>query len=59
MSEFIKHNFKGATVTIAITGLPIIITGEVINTEEENILGLRLENGNKVFIKSELIAFVF
>lgn len=59
MSEFIRRNFRGTTVTIAVTGLPVTLTGEVISTDQENVLGLRLENGNKVFIKSELIAFVF
>lgn len=59
MNDFIRQNFKGATVTIAVTGLPIILTGEVINSGDPCVLGLRLENGNKVFINAELIAFVF
>jgi len=59
MFEFIKNNFKGATVTLALTGLPITITGEVINLGADNIVGLRLKDGNKVFINADLIAFVF
>lgn len=59
MFEFITQNFRGATVTIGITGLPITVTGEVISTGANNIIGLRLENGNKIFINADLIAFVF
>lgn len=59
MHEFIKQNFKGATVTIGITGLPIIITGEIISSGNEKIIGIRLDGGNKVFISADLIAFVF
>lgn len=59
MFEFIKQNFKGATVTIGITGLPITLTGEIISSGMENIIGIRLEGGNKIFISADLIAFVF
>lgn len=59
MYEFINKNFKGATVTIGITGLPITITGEVINSNSNNIIGIRFEDGNKIFISADLIAFVF
>lgn len=59
MFEFIKTNFKGSTVTLGITGLPITITGEIISSGAENIIGLRLEGGNKIFISADLIAFVF
>lgn len=59
MFEFINKNFNGATVTIGITGLPVVISGEVINSNKEGIIGLRLENGNKIFISAEKIAFVF
>lgn len=59
MNDFIRQNFKGTTLTVAITGLPVTLTGEVINSGDECVLGLRLENGNKVFINAELIAFVF
>lgn len=58
MFEFINKNFSGSTITICITGLPIAITGEVINSGKENIIGLRLEGGQKVYINAELIAFV-
>jgi hypothetical protein len=59
MFDFIKCNFNGAKVTIGITGLPIVITGEIVNSGKENIIGIRLEGGNKIFIAADLIAFVF
>ena len=59
MFNLITENFKGATVTIAVTGLPITLTGEVLGSSQGNIIALRLENGNKVYINAELIAFVF
>ena len=59
MHKLIYENFKGATVTIAVTGLPITLTGEVLGHTCDNIVVLRLEGGNKVYINAELIAFVF
>lgn len=59
MLDFIRQNFTGATVTVAITGLPITLTGEVINSNDCNVLGLRLECGTKVYINANLIALVF
>lgn len=59
MCEFIKQNFKGATVTITISGVPMAITGEVISTGSNDVVGIRLSNGNKVFINCQLIATVF
>ena len=59
MFNLINENFKGVTVTIAVTGLPITLTGEVLGNSQGNVVVLRLENGNKVYINAELIAFVF
>ena len=59
MANFILENFQGATVTLAVTGLPVVITGEVLSNTKENIIGLRLENGNKFYINASLIAFVY
>lgn len=59
MLDFIRQNFIGATVTVAITGLPMTITGEVISSNNCNVLGLRLDCGIKVFINASLIALVF
>lgn len=58
MSNVISTNFRGATITIAITGLPILITGEVIGGNTD-VVGLRLAGGNKVYIKGDLIAFFY
>ncbi|MEG0773520.1 hypothetical protein [Clostridium sp.] len=59
MCEFIRDNYKGATITLAITGLPILITGEVLSTREDRVIGLRLKDGTKIYINAELIAFIF
>jgi hypothetical protein len=59
MANFIRTNFGGTKITLAVTGLPVTITGEVIGNTDNNIVGLRLENGNRVFINADLIAFVF
>jgi hypothetical protein len=59
MSNFIRQNYRGATITLAITGLPVLITGEVISTGDDDTIGLRLENGTKIYINAELIAFIF
>lgn len=58
MSNLISSNFMGSTITIAITGLPILITGEVFGGNS-NAVGLRLEGGNKVYIRGDLIAFFY
>ena len=58
MADLIVRNFKGTTITLALTGLPILITGEVIEGST-NIVALRLENGNKVYIAGNLIAFFY
>lgn len=58
MNELIKTNFQGATITLAVTGLPLLITGEVISGQDD-IVVLRLNNGNKVYFKSSLIAFFY
>ena len=58
MFDFIKANYKGDNIVIAITGLPITLTGEVMETEN-NTIGLRLKGGNKVYIDADLIAFVY
>ncbi len=61
MANFIMDNFKGCEVTLAVTGLPVTVTGEVMNCKDvnENVITLRLENGNKININAKLIAFIF
>lgn len=59
MFEFVFENFRGTTVTIGITGLPVTVTGEVVNSSDDEVIELRLQNGNKVSINAALIAFIF
>ncbi|MBC8059037.1 MAG: hypothetical protein H7Y18_00015 [Clostridiaceae bacterium] len=59
MYEMISKNFMGSTITLALTGLPILITGEVVPTSATNIIGLRIEGGNKVYINTNLVAFFY
>lgn len=59
MFELINCNFKGSTVSVVLTGIPVVITGEVVTSGYENIIALRQCGGNKIFIAANLIAFVF
>lgn len=58
MNEQVQ-NLKGSNVTIGITGLPIVLTGEVISTTGTNVIGLKTAGGVIIYINSELIAFVY
>ncbi|MBC8059038.1 MAG: hypothetical protein H7Y18_00020 [Clostridiaceae bacterium] len=58
MFDFIKNNFNGASVTLALTGLPITLSGEIIDVEC-NSIGLRLKGGKKVYVDADLIAFIY
>ncbi|MCR1949882.1 hypothetical protein NSA50_02260 [Clostridium sp. DSM 100503] len=58
MFEIINKNFHGATITLAVTGLPLLITGEVVSSNN-NIVTLRLNNGSKIYVESNLIAFFY
>ncbi|MDY6011732.1 DUF6897 domain-containing protein [Clostridium sp.] len=58
MAEIIRNNYCGATITLAITGLPMTITGEVV-TVENNVVTLRLKDGRIVNVAPSLIAFFF
>lgn len=59
MSDLIRTNYRGATITLAITGLPITITGTVIQTNNTNYISLKLEDGKIVHITEDLIAFFY
>lgn len=59
MFDFITKNFMGSTVSLVVTGVPVVITGEVLTSGYENIIALRLNGGTKVFILADLIGFVF
>ena len=55
MYDLITNNFQGTNITIALTGLPIVITGEVIGGDG-SIITLRLRDGSSIYIESSLIA---
>lgn len=70
MYNLIITSFKGSTITVGITGVPCVITGEVFDgictasgpygaTGNSGVIGLRLANGNKVYIPADLIAFFY
>lgn len=58
MAEIIRNNYRGATITLAVTGLPMTLTGEVVAIEN-NIVNLRLKDGRIVNVAPNLIAFFF
>lgn len=58
MFEFINDRFMGATVSIAITGLPVVLTGQVVNSNKPGIIGLK-QDARIIYIEAELVAFVF
>ena len=59
MFDLITNNYKGSTITLGITGLPIVITGEVIASPNTDLINLRLSDGNKIYIAANLIAFFY
>jgi hypothetical protein len=58
MADFIKRNFMGTTVTLALTGLPVTITGEVVYSPSYHTVTLRMDAGRTLTIRGEMIAFV-
>lgn len=54
--EELLSNYAGVTLTIGITGLPILITGEVFY-EENGLIAIRLEDKRTVYINVDYIAF--
>ncbi|WP_346930578.1 hypothetical protein [Clostridium sp.] len=59
MCEIITNKFKSSTIKLAVTGLPIVITGEVLSSSNANLLAIRLSNGTNVYITTNLIAFFY
>lgn len=59
MLDEIKTSFKGANVTIGITGLPVTITGEVVDTSSKTVIGIKTPGGAKVYINPDYIAFIY
>ena len=55
MEELIR-NYTGVTLTIGITGLPILITGEVAYVNN-GIAAVRLEGKRTVYVNTAYIAF--
>lgn len=59
MAELITSRYQGSNITLAVTGLPITITGEVIGGDSDTMVTLKLKDGKIVYIASDLIAFFF
>lgn len=58
MYELITSGYKGVSITIALTGLPLLITGEVCEVRN-NIIGLRLKDNRTVYIDVNYIGFFY
>lgn len=58
MYELIKCKFQGANITVAVTGLPILISGEVIGGDD-GIITLRMSDGKSIYLEASLIAFFY
>lgn len=58
MSDTLLNNYKGLTISIAITGLPIIITGK-LQANANNIVTLKADDGKIINIAKNLISFFF
>lgn len=58
MYDLITNNFQGTNITLAVTGLPILISGEVIRGDG-CIITLRMRDGSSVYVDSSLIAFFY
>lgn len=54
MYELIKCKFQGANITVAVTGLPILISGEVIGGDD-GIITLRMCDGKSIYCKCQYI----
>ena len=54
--EELIRNYTGVTLTIGITGLPILITGEVAYVNN-GIAAVRLEDKRTVYVNTAYIAF--
>lgn len=52
----VLRNYRGVTLTIGITGLPILITGEIVYVEN-GIVAIKLADKRTVYINAEYIAF--
>lgn len=59
MGDLIRTNYRGAVVSVAVTGLPILVTGTVVETNNTDNISLKLEDGKIIHISEELIAFFF
>lgn len=58
MYDLIISKFQGSNITVAVTGLPILISGEVISGDG-TIITLRLKDGRSVYVDATLIAFFY
>ena len=60
MTDLINGRYQGCPITVGITGLPITITGTVINDDTTaSTITLKLKDGKIINIAESLIAFFF
>lgn len=60
MYTVITTNFMGSNITLGITGLPVTISGEVVDgNSAANIIGIRQAGGNRIYIDATKIAFFY
>lgn len=59
MADLINCEYQGVNITVGITGLPVTITGQVCNSENREMVTLKLKDGKIVNIAEALIAFFF
>ena len=58
MNGLINNNYKGVSITIAVTGLPLLITGEVFEVTAD-VVGLRLRDNRSIYVEQKYIAFFY
>ncbi len=58
MFDIITKEFMGSNITLGITGLPVTISGEVVEVAD-NTIGIRQTGGNKIYIDVSMIAFFY
>lgn len=58
MFSIITSSYMGSNITLGITGLPVTISGEVVESSN-NTIGLRQAGGNRIYIDAAKIAFFY
>lgn len=58
MYTLITTNYMGSNITIGITGLPVTISGEVVEGSN-NTIGIRQPSGARIYVDATKIAFFY